>query len=384
MGGLAFSHIPGVQVPRMRPELYERVVAEVSPKLCRIFQTVEVPLPVPGKKDHGDVDFLVGGVIAASPDEDIWLRIEVALDAKLHIGGNSHSFGLQHPELPDAYVQVDVEIVPVGDNQEKTDEMVIWTYFMKSYGDLLQIIGICHRSLGLVCTDKGLHVRIAAIESYNKKKARLFLTLDPSKAMLFLGLDVEKYWAGFSSEEELFDWVANGRFFSHQLLDQRIEKASDRSRQVRRPMYRRFMEEYVPAHPEPKPGREEPPSRLDVLREAILEHDKLPQYQAMMREHETRENEEELWQQIKDALPVRGNSLSLVLRALKRWVKFDGGLPFIVGKPILDTHPIWSKFIERNRRGDVIIWVCEHWKTVKLLEKRRMQEAKEDAKITSE
>jgi hypothetical protein len=56
-----------------------------------------------------------------------------------------------------------------------------------------------------------LHVRIAEIEPYNKKKALLFLTRDPDKMIKFYGMDVAKYWDGFTDEKDLFDWATSGR-----------------------------------------------------------------------------------------------------------------------------------------------------------------------------
>jgi hypothetical protein len=82
---------------------------------------------------------------------------------------------------------------------------------MKGDSDLLQIVGVSHRPLGLTCNDRGLHVRIAEIEPYNKKKALLFLTRDPDKMIKFYGMDVAKYWDGFTDEKDLFDWATSGR-----------------------------------------------------------------------------------------------------------------------------------------------------------------------------
>ncbi|KAK8178142.1 hypothetical protein IWX90DRAFT_411529 [Phyllosticta citrichinensis] len=68
---------------------------------------------------------------------------------------------MPHPEIPGSIVQLDVQLCSPG--------YFYWRVFQASYTNLAQIIGVVIRSLGLAATDKGLHVRIAEIESTNKE-----------------------------------------------------------------------------------------------------------------------------------------------------------------------------------------------------------------------
>jgi len=199
MGGLAFKNIKSatpIDVPRLPTELYRQIAAEVQTKFETLFLHVTIPRGAPGKLDHGDVDFLVEG-IRPSPSngsQDVWSSIQALVGAHLHVpNGRSHSFGIKHPHLQDSYVQIDVEISP-GNGTPDGAELFEWTKFMKGDSDLMQIIGITHRSLGLTCNDRGLHVRVSEIEPYNRQKSMLFLTRSPDE----VGFSTELCSKGFN------------------------------------------------------------------------------------------------------------------------------------------------------------------------------------------
>lgn len=169
MGGLAFANVvtskgKPPEIPRMQPELYAKASAEYQSKLETLFRRVVIPRDAPAKADFGDIDFLVGGIQPLISTSDIWATINDLLDAHLHVArGGSHSYAVSHPEIPDAYVQVDVELSP-GDGTPEGPDLFEWTRFMKGDSDLLQIIGVSHRPLGLTCNDQGLHLRVQELE----------------------------------------------------------------------------------------------------------------------------------------------------------------------------------------------------------------------------
>jgi hypothetical protein len=373
MGGKVFDNIETAtggppQVPRISPKLYEKMIAECQPKLERLFERVVVPRDAPCKKDYGDIDFLVEGIRSPSPGpQGLWETTRITLAAVLHVSrGQSQSFGIPHPEVPGAYVQVDVELSP-GNGTSDGAELFEWTRFMKGDADLLQIIGIAHRPLGITCNDRGLHVRLKQIEPYDKKKALLFLTRDPDEAMRFYGLNTEKYREGFNSEVELFDWVAAGRFLSRDVFESRIERSDDRSRQLKRPMYRHFVEDYMP-HSKQSIGNTW--TRQQVVDEAIVAFDRRSEYGAMMDIHRAKEAEEDIWKEVKSVIPAEGKFLASVVRALRRWVIFRDGNPQIGHEPSApEDYLAWSKFVSENHKSEVLAWVEKHWRDVKGREK---------------
>lgn len=355
------------QVPRMSPALYQRMVADCQSKLETLFRNVVVPRDAPSKQDYGDVDFLVEGIRSKARDRDLWIETKTLLGAELHVSRNqSQSFGVPHPDIPGAFVQVDVELSP-GNGTLGSADLFEWTRFMKGDADLLQIIGIAHRSLGLTCNDRGLHVRLEQIEPYDKKKALLFLTRDPMQAMQFYGLDTAKYNIGFESETELFDWVAVGRFFSSDTFEHRVEKADDRSRQAKRPMYRRFVEDYMPGTTRLQGNFW---TRQGVLDAAVKTFDLQPEYDTMMAAHYAKETEEQLWKDIKATIPHEGKALASAVRALRRWVVFQDGIPRIAKGPSpLETYPLWSKHVSKCNEKEVLSWVEKNWQDVKSRDK---------------
>jgi hypothetical protein len=372
MGGQAFAKV-GLTVPRMSPKMYNQVAADVQAKLASIFRNITIPREAPGKADYGDLDLLVEGSICP------WTpaSIQQALGATHHINhGETHTYAVPYTDTPNTYAQVDVEICPGNDTADGA-ELFEWTRLMKSDADLFQIIGICHRSLGLLCNDRGLHLRVEDIQSYDKKKSLLFLTRNPKVTLDFYGLDTQKYSAGFENESDLFDWVSRGRFFNRQIFERREEKANDRSRQKKRIMYSRFVEEYMPSHPEAG-VQTKMWTRQEVLEEALNTFDKRDKYEVMMEEHRLYEKNIAIWEKVKETIPLDGNSLGVALKGMRRWVDFTDGNPYITSKPMIDEQPAWARLVT-NEEG-TLAWVKENWPEVKALEKARAAAAKEAGK----
>ncbi|KAJ4411502.1 hypothetical protein N0V91_001286 [Didymella pomorum] len=359
MGGKVFDNV-GLKVPRMTPEFYQQMIATIRPKLEQFFTRVAIPRDAPGKTDHGDIDFLVDGIRSQLQDGSLWELVQDALGASHHKAQGSHSYAIPHPVIEGAHVQVDVELNPGSFD---------WTLFMKGDGDLLQILGIAHRPLGLTCTDLGLHVRLEEIESYDKKEARVFLTDEPAQALLFYGLDISKYNAGFGSEIELFDWVASGRFFSREVFERRIEKADDRTRQLKRPLYRHFVEDYMPTVSHSSSSKKIW-TRAEVLHEALQTFDVEPEFDRKIAKHDLDQAEKRVWGEVKTRIVASDKSRKTAVRALKRWVGFDDGSPVVLQHPLQpQQHLNWAAHVGPDNRQDVLGWVERNWQDVKSRDK---------------
>lgn len=369
MGGLAFAtsgpNGSPLNVPRMPTDIYKSMVAEIQSKLFTIFRNVVVPREAPGKVDHGDIDFLVEGtLIPWTPDS-----IKKTIGATHFItNGVVYSYAVPYPDAPDRHVQVDIETCP-GDGTPDSKELFEWTMFMKSDSDLLQILGICHRSLGLTCNDKGLHLSVVEIEPYDKKKALIFLTRNPREVLDFYGLDYAKYEAGFASETELFQWVSSGRFFARSIFEGRKEKANDRARMKKRPLFRRFVDEFILSNPEAG-IHDKTWTPQEVLDAALDTFDQRAVYDAMMAEHTLGEREDAFWARVKqiEGFPTGKKSLRTTVRGLKRFVAFDdAGNPSFLPAPFDKDHlPKWMSSVKDN--DHVLEWVSQNWKKAKTLE----------------
>ena len=377
MGGQAFTVLKTdapIEIPRLSLESYQEVIADITPKLETLFNRVTVPRDPPGKIDFGDVDFLVEGI--RDPGEsDIWETVKTLLGAVYHV--RPHHFAVPHLSTPNTYVQVDIELSP-GSGTKEGSELFEWVRFMKSDSDLLQIVSVIHRSLGLTCTDKGLHIRVEEVQAYNKKKSMIFLTRDPNEMMDFYGYDKIKYSEGFRTEAELFNWVTNGRWFYWKAHDDR----EDKSRMKKRAMFRRFVEEYMPNCGKrtiaPNQMESEFNSkttkslRQEVLEEALRKFNKQKEYQAIMTEHKTKGVEEALWLRINNSFPMEDPSRGTILKGLKRWVAFEDGRPYITQEMIPASKKIkWTDHVSDNAIPDVLLWVVENCGQVRELEEHR-------------
>lgn len=114
------------------------------------------------------------------------------------------------------------------------------------------MLGQTIRPLGLTADEVGLYIRIPEIEKQDKKKARVLLTSDPTKVTDFLGLSqrIGEKGKPFKTVNDLFEYAASCKWFMLWPKDQNMEggeKSNDRSRMEKRPIFKRWAEEFVPA-----------------------------------------------------------------------------------------------------------------------------------------
>ncbi|KAJ0121743.1 hypothetical protein J7T55_008910 [Diaporthe amygdali] len=245
---------------------------------------------------------------SAQLDNSTWAGIEMALDAKRshsesRIGPakqriiDSKSFAVPWPagfalgedvqglnKTPSAqakdlktasgrqFIQIDLRLCD-------THQELEWRIFKHNHGDLWNMIGQTIRPFGLTADEIGLHIRIPEIERQDKKKARVLLSSEPDKVIEFLGLmrhkgEKEKPFVPeeeepFDSVKDLFEYAASCKWFmlwpenpeekatTHDDTEanaiKQIEaelkklKANDRARMKQRPVFARWVDEFIPA-----------------------------------------------------------------------------------------------------------------------------------------
>lgn len=72
------------------------------------------------------------------------------------------------------------------------------------------------------------------------------MTREPARALAFLGLDEAWYARGFDSVEDMFAFCAGCRFMRRETYRRQGLKANDRKRMRQRPVYNRFVDEWLP------------------------------------------------------------------------------------------------------------------------------------------
>lgn len=388
MGGRAFLQ-PGpngeapLNVPRMDQKVYETMKFAMQHKLEMMYMRTAVPLDAPGKKDFGDIDFIVEGQLTPITPKEVAEKLEAV---RFIVNGDDCSYAIKHPALPDSYIQVDVK--------EIDHKVWDWMLFIKAHSDFLQILAVIHRHLGLTFNETGMYLRIQEIEPINKKLSMLKLTDDPSEVLVFLGLGPKQYDSGFATEDELFLWISKCRFFNPELLKTRIETSNDRQRIEKRPMFRRFFLEWLVAHPNAGSKRIFR-DRKQVLDLALSYFNKMEEYNIKVANHKAAMREVNLWKTIAERIPAEGKTARRVaVRGLKFWVEMEEGKPKFRNEPdvVADGAPTWARMIcyddslfgpDDKLLEDVedvkvaLDWLKDNWEKARDLEKRRSTAANE-------
>ncbi|KAI0140026.1 hypothetical protein F4776DRAFT_571705 [Hypoxylon sp. NC0597] len=290
MGGLAFSSGESpLYTPRMPPAVYEYVIKDCQAKLRDLFVAIASPIQGPAKKDYGDVDVFVVwdkksifpsplvdnlvSSLAPSTHDPLEAAVHL-LGAERYVKEQAHTIisAIPWPEdLPQGaeneevkphqdtktprYIQVDLHLC-------ESLERLQWMLFKQAHGDLWNILGSTIRPYGLTMDGMGLYVRIPEIESLNKKQAKVLLTAEPAQILNFLGLKHGgKEWEEpFASVDELFEYAATCRLFWVRPekdennaaaeggdVDKNKFKSNDRRRMNYRPIFKKWVDEFLPA-----------------------------------------------------------------------------------------------------------------------------------------
>ncbi|KAI0520893.1 hypothetical protein F5B22DRAFT_598712 [Xylaria bambusicola] len=294
MGGLAFSSGPNaLSTPRMRPEVYRAVRDRCQAKLRELFLAVATPIEGPAKDTFGDIDMIVAydkyRISPVSEPDTSTASVEAQKEAVSRALGaircktenpNTMSMAIPWPKdfpceetVPESNgpvcIQVDTHFCKSLDN-------FYWMLFRHAHGVIWNIIGSTIRPLGLTVDEVGFHIRIPELEEINKKKAKVLLTTNSEEALNFLGLKFDdKQWEEpFASDQDLYEYVATCRLFwvkrkaarassddknvvdldnleikedDEVADDKRMLKANDRRRMAQRPLFKKWIEEFLPA-----------------------------------------------------------------------------------------------------------------------------------------
>ncbi|KAI0874644.1 hypothetical protein GGS24DRAFT_500592 [Hypoxylon argillaceum] len=368
MGGLAFASGPDpIVTPRMKPHVYRAVRDQCQEKLRDLFVVVAAPIEGPAKSSFGDIDLFVAwerkdvfpplepassGELVESPKEAV-SRVLGAIRCK---SDNKHvvTMAIPWPEaFPYSDAESNIELLPnastnelageqnndrnkdaASNNQKppciqvdihicETLEYLQWMLFKHAHGDLWNILGSTIRPSGLTIDEVGLYVRIPEIEELNKTEAKVLLSTEPGGILRFLGLAFggAQWEEPFPSDQAIFEYAATCRLFfarpkrpeeedeggggGSPETDRRRLKANDRRRMNYRPLFRKWVEEFVPACRES--GRYPPtgPTRDEVRAQAFASFPgAAPTYAARATAWRIRRQREALWRDvIKPAVP---------------------------------------------------------------------------------
>ncbi|KAI4257759.1 MAG: hypothetical protein LQ352_001534 [Teloschistes flavicans] len=268
----------------MPPGVYRAVREQCLGQVAGFFHKAASPIEAPEKTTFGDIDLIVSEAKTTPFPVDSIAR---ALNAERTIHSNPIScFAVPYPEREGNYVQVDVYVCD--------PKYFDWEIFHQSHGDLWNLLGSSIRPFGLTANNTGLHVRIAEIESLDRKKSLISLTADPHAVLDFLHLDRAVLSRSFDTVESMFEFACSNRFFRPDAYIRHDLKANDRKRLAQRDLYRRFVDDYVLCRTARAQQIDdvEQLTRREVLDEALERFQKRPEYGARLQAW--REEREEL------------------------------------------------------------------------------------------
>ncbi|KAK7942564.1 uncharacterized protein PG986_011677 [Apiospora aurea] len=336
MGGLVFAGGPDpLYTPRMPPGVYQHAKAACHAALQQLFEHVATPIEGPRKARLRST---------ATDLQSVQWRHDVraALGAAACVSQQPHagSFAIYWPEgvagdieclderetpgVPQQrYIQVDVHVCD-------SPETLRWSVFKNDHGDLWNLLGSTIRPFGLTVDHEALYVRIAEIEKLDKKKAKIRLTSDPDTVLRFLGLDLERWKRPFATMRDTYEYAATCRFFwvkpessseggsdgggsdadEHRIggeFTRKDLKSNDRQRMAKRPMFNRWINEFIPACREQHRFTDRQIDRDGTLEEVFAQFGVRETYDARVLEFRKKRQAETIWKDvIKAAVPVEG------------------------------------------------------------------------------
>ncbi|RYP12274.1 hypothetical protein DL767_011353 [Monosporascus sp. MG133] len=358
MGGLAFASGPEpLYTPRMPPEIYQLVRDHCHAVLRQLFICVATPIEGPGKEDYGDIDIfvawerkkifpstLVDDSLKGLPEEPLQAAARL-LKAEKTRKEQPHSLTLAipWPEGPqDSVKQKDPAGTQVNGRNDQIKEdtkrrfiqvdlhccqsidQLQWMLFKHAHGDLWNILGSVIRPFGLTMDGVGLYLRIPEIEKEDRKKAKVLLTEDPAAILHFLGLrfDGRQWEERFAHFTDVFEYAATSRFFwarpnqppegdgivceeqTGVETDKKRLKSNDRRRMNQRPLFRKWVEEFLPKCREEGRFGNTQLTRDDVRDQAFARFGVRREYEVRLVEWRMQRQKETLWRDvIKASLP---------------------------------------------------------------------------------
>ena len=199
--------------------------------------------------------------------------------------------------------------------------------FHHAHGDLWNILGSTIRKLGLTVNNIGLYLRIEDIELIDRKKSLVLLTKKPSEVLSFLALDEEQWWHQFESAQAMYDYAAGCRYFwaddefKEIEEDKKVLKHNDRKRMNLRPVFRKWVEEFIPECRASGKYNRQPLSREQVRADTFERFGVKDEYEQRLIVWRRERQMDEVWRDvIKGGLPTEDVDFELrgaAIRGLK-------------------------------------------------------------------
>lgn len=206
-------------------EIREQLVSDFKGAypLCRI----ETPRVLGDKSSFGDID-----VLCNLQHDQIKKVIQEKYHPKPHSNAGVFSFPFRDFQCdlihtPDNYFQIGHDFY--------------------SHGDLGNLIGRNYNFFGLNFGHKGLFYRLyhsyfSGREQDKSPLDKIVISTDMREILTFIGLDYDRWARGFQNETEVFEFVESAPYFNARMFFFDELNNENRTRNLKRPMYCRFVE----------------------------------------------------------------------------------------------------------------------------------------------
>lgn len=227
MGGKALKK---VKVSRIQLSEYNIIKEVLINKLKELNIKASVPFEIPGKCDFGDIDILV-----ETNDFDIkkWILSNFN-PVDIFYNGSVISFAYQS-KINDEDVYYQIDIIKVAHLE------AAMLFF--SYGDVGAIIGRYSGFHGIMFSEDGITIKIRGDlldeEDTEHVHKKVHITSDPVVVCDMLGLNYSYWQTGFTTIDQIYDWVKSSKYFSTKIF--RFINMKKRKRIGMRPFYINFL-----------------------------------------------------------------------------------------------------------------------------------------------
>jgi len=225
MGGSRFQHLG--PIVRLERNEHDQLAADVIKALSGIGIDARVIPHLRSKSSFGDIDLLASR-----------LSVEAATDEGISrtIGATAFDRGpRQNPTLHLLLAvnggSAQIDLVSVD------SEMLDFVASQLAWGDAGTFAAVIARNMGLKL---GMH-GISLTDEDHRGQVRATIDLTHAEALELLGLSAERHAAGFDAQEDVFAWIAAGKYFDPTIFQ--IERLTNgaRRRAGVRPGYQAFL-----------------------------------------------------------------------------------------------------------------------------------------------
>lgn len=215
--------LKNVTTRRYGADEYDALASRMKTYVSHLFGTrVHVVQAYRQKETHGDMDILLYNDNSFGNVKD--MINEYFKPGEIHCNGGTYSFDYEE-------LQIDIILV-VPDHWDTSVVFFDYDPSGNLMGKIAHKFGLKYGFQGLVYPYR---------TTYGTEFGNITVSTDNRKIFEFLGFDYDVFLAGFDTKQEIFDYVANNKYFDPQNFLIENLNSIDRKRNKKRATYQEFL-----------------------------------------------------------------------------------------------------------------------------------------------